>query len=72
MTMNGQCEICKGVATNYISQLRIWRCDEHGIKTHVNEEAMAKLKSILEDEERMMRKNKPIKNPKSPFGKRYF
>jgi hypothetical protein len=68
MTASGSCEICKGTATNYVSQLKVWRCPEHSTGRLSPEE---KLKIVMDYQKSI----EPVKKPKksnSPFGKRYF
>jgi len=70
MTASGSCEICNGVATHYVSQLKVWRCDEHngGFGYGSPEHKMKELQDHIKNLE-------PKKKPKkgnSPFGKKYF
>lgn len=68
MTASGSCEVCNGSATNYISQLKVLRCDEHKSGSLSPEE---KLKIVQDIAKNWQPKKKP-KNNNSPFGKRYF
>lgn len=68
MTASGSCSVCGSSATNYVSQLKEWRCEDHHVRYLSPEEK-------LEEVNRYLKSIEPKRKPKkgnSPFGKKYF